>query len=142
MPSELIRQLVLQNNYPRLNETSLEVFLSANEHSVLFFTEDPKQYPESNDVAVILPELVAHFSGRFQVGVIDREVEHRLHRRFPFDSWPALVFMQRDHYVGAITRVQDWGDYLREIERLLNAAPLHIRDVGIPVIASSVVAPQ
>ncbi|MCW8946920.1 MAG: hydrogenase-1 expression HyaE [Sedimenticola sp.] len=142
MSSELIRQMIEQNSYPVLTESTLEAFLKLNEHSVLFFTEDPKQYPESNDVAVILPELATYFKGRFQVAVIDREVEHRLHRRFPFDSWPALVFMQRGNYLGAITRVQDWLDYLREIERLLNAAPLHIRDVGFPVVPSLATAPQ
>ena len=135
MSSELIRQMIAQNSYPVLTESTLEAFLRQNEYSVLFFTEDPKQYPESNDVAVILPELAAYFAGRFQVAVIDRDAEHRLHRRFPFDSWPALVFMQRGNYLGAITRVQDWVDYLQEIERLLNSAPLHIRDVGIPVVS-------
>lgn len=142
MSSELIRQMIEQNSYPVLTESTLEAFLKLNEHSVLFFTEDPKQYPESNDVAVILPELATYFKGRFQVAVIDREVEHRLHRRFPFDSWPALVFMQRGNYLGAITRVQDWVDYLREIERLLNTAPLLIRDVGFPIVPSLAAAPQ
>ncbi|MCW8889401.1 MAG: hydrogenase-1 expression HyaE [Sedimenticola sp.] len=142
MSSELIRQMIVQNNYPVLNESTLDEFLDENDYTVLFFTEDPKQYPESNDVAIILPELSACFAGRFQVAVIDREAEHRLHRRFPFDSWPALVFMRRGEYLGAITRVQNWTDYLREIERLLTAPALHVRDIGIPVVAQSLASSQ
>ncbi len=142
MSSELIKQIVATHGYPMVTEETLATFLSAQEHSVLFFTEDPKQYPESNDVAVILPELCRQFPGRFQVGVVERDSEHRLHRRFPFDSWPALVFMRHDQYLGAISRVQDWGVYQGEIARLLNAAPLHKGDLGIPVLAAMAIGAQ
>lgn len=142
MSSELIKQMVATHGYPMVTEETLEAFLSAHEHTVLFFTEDPKQYPESNDVAVILPELCRQFPDRFQVAVVERGCEHRLHRRFPFDSWPALVFMRQDQYLGAISRVQDWGVYQGEIMRLLNAAPLHKGDLGVPVVAALAVAAQ
>jgi hydrogenase-1 operon protein HyaE len=137
MPSTLIRQMIQQQGYPELDETTLPPFLAQQEHAVLFFTGDPKQYPESNDVAVILPELAARFAGRFRVAVVAREAEHALQQRFPFSSWPALVLLRGEHYLGAITRVQNWGEYLAEIERLLAAEPLHLRGVGIPVITAA-----
>jgi len=139
MPSTLIRLMIEQQEYPVVDTTSLEPFLAGQPHSVLFFTGDPKKYPESDDVAVILPELAAHFAGRFRVAVVDREAEQALQQRFPFSSWPALVFLRGEHFLGAITRVQNWSDYLGEIERLLGAEALHIRGVGIPVVASEVV---
>ncbi|WP_260291397.1 hydrogenase-1 expression HyaE [Sedimenticola hydrogenitrophicus] len=136
MPSTLIRQMIQQQAYPELDEATLVPFLAQQEHTVLFFTGDPKQYPESNDVAVILPELAARFAGRFRVAVVAREAELPLQKRFPFSSWPALVFLRGEHFLGAITRVQNWGEYLTEIERLLGAEPLHLRGVGIPVVAA------
>lgn len=138
MPSTLIRQMIQQQDYPVVEAGTLESFLASQEHSVLFFTGDPKKYPESDDVAVILPELATHFAGRFRVAVVAREAEQTLQQLFPFSSWPALVFLRGDHYLGAITRVQNWSDYLGEIERLLGAEALHIRGVGIPVMTAAV----
>jgi hydrogenase-1 operon protein HyaE len=129
--------MIQQQGYPELDEATLAPFLAEQEHSVLFFTGDPKQYPESNDVAVILPELAARFADRFRVAVVVREAELPLQKRFPFSSWPALVFLRGEHYLGAITRVQNWGDYLAEIERLLGAEPLHVRGLGIPVVTAA-----
>lgn len=137
MPSILIRQMIERQGYPLLDASTLEPFLAEQEHSVLFFTGDPKKYPESDDVAVILPELATHFAGRFRVAVVAREAEQALQQLFPFSSWPALVFLRGDHYLEAITRVQNWSDYLAEIERLLGAQALHIRGVGIPVVAEA-----
>jgi hydrogenase-1 operon protein HyaE len=129
--------MIQQQGYPELDEATLAPFLAEQDHSVLFFTGDPTQYPESNDVAVILPELAARFADRFRVAVVVREAELPLQKRFPFSSWPALVFLRGEHYLGAITRVQNWGDYLAEIERLLGAEPLHVRGLGIPVVTAA-----
>ncbi|WP_428605797.1 hypothetical protein [Sedimenticola sp.] len=137
MPSPLIRQMIQQQGYPELDEATLVPFLAEQKHSVLFFTGDPKQYPESNDVAVILPELAARFTDRFRVAVVTREAELALQKRFPFSSWPALVFVRGEQYLGAITRVQNWSDYLVEIDRMLGAEALHRRDLGIPVITAA-----
>ncbi len=137
MPSTLIRQMIQQQHYPELDEGTLASFLARQAHSVLFFTGDPKQYPESNDVAVILPELAARFADRFRVAVVAREAELALQKRFPFSSWPALVFLRGEQYLGAIARVQNWSDYLNEIERLLGAEALHRHDLGIPVITAA-----
>lgn len=137
MPSTLIRQMIRQHDYQQLDEHTLEPFLAQQAHSLLFFSGDPKQYPESNDVAVILPELAARFAGRFQVGVVAREAELALQKRFPFSSWPALVFLRGEQYLGAITRVQNWSDYLLEIDRLLESEAQNLRAVGIPVITAA-----
>lgn len=135
MPSTLIRELIEKKAIPRVDEHSLEDFVRAHEHSLLFFTENPQQFPESNDVAVVLPLLMAEFGDRFQVAVVDRGSERRLHARFPFDSWPALVMLRDGDYVGAISRMQDWDVYLAEIERLLNTQVSPTPRVKIPVLS-------
>ena len=90
---------------------------------MLFFTGDPARVRESDDVAMILPELITAFDGRFRAAVVSRESERPLQARFRFTAWPTLVFLRRGAYLGAISRVRDWNDYLDEIAGLLEAEP-------------------
>ena len=136
MPSPLIRDLIDNKGVPLVDEASLDDFVQAHASVLLFFTENPLQFPESNDVAVVLPLLMQAFGDRFQAAVVARESERRLHARYPFDGWPALVHLRDGRYVGAISRMQDWEVYLSEIERLLNTAPSGLKGVGIPVVSA------
>jgi hydrogenase-1 operon protein HyaE len=136
MPSTLIRDLIEKQAIPVVDDQALEDFVHGQKHSLLFFTENPQQFPESNDVAVVVPLLMAQFGDRFRLAVVDRQSERRLHARFPFESWPALVMLRDGDYVGAICRMQDWDVYLKEIERLLNTRPLPAPGIGIPVVGA------
>ena len=137
MSSVLIDRLVNELGYPRLDESTIDGFINGHRHCVLFFTEDPRSFPESNDVAVILPELTKHFAGRLAAAVVAREAERTLMKRYGFQAWPALVFLRRGEYLGAITRVQDWTDYLEQIEQLLAATPSRPPvKIGIPVVTT------
>jgi hydrogenase-1 operon protein HyaE len=110
--------------------------VQAHTHTLLFFTENPLQFPESNDVAVVLPLLMETFGDRFQVAVVERDSEHELHGRFPFDTWPALVMLRGGDYLGAICRMQDWDVYLSEIEALLNTQVSTAPRFKIPVVSA------
>lgn len=134
MPSPLIDNLSEVHGYPLVNDQEVQSFLTGHRHSVLFFTEDPDRYPESNDVAVILPELMKVFGDRCAAAVVHRDAEKPLQKRFGFNTWPALVVMRGEDYLGAITRVQDWGDYLSEMDRLLAAEPTRPPTIGIRVV--------
>lgn len=134
MPSALIRSMIEKHGYPLLTEAEVDDFLLAHEHVVLFFVENPAHFPESDDVAVILPELMKVFAGRLTAAVVHRDSERALYRRYGFDGWPALVFLRRGAYLGVITRVQDWSVYLEEIERLLAAEPGQPPAFKIPVV--------
>ncbi|MET0071602.1 MAG: hypothetical protein ABW096_16320 [Candidatus Thiodiazotropha sp.] len=136
MPSPLIRDLIENKAIPTVNVKTLDDFVRAHSHCLLFFTENPQQFPESNDVAVVLPLLMAEFGDRFRVAVVDRESERQLHARFPFDGWPALVMLKDGAYVGAISRMQDWDVYVNEIERLLLAQPSPSPSFKIPVVSA------
>ena len=78
----LIERLVGELGIPEVGAGDVDGFLAAPGDVVLFFTEDPKQYPESADVAVILPELVQSLPGRFRAAVVDRASERALQKRF------------------------------------------------------------
>ncbi|MDD5412737.1 MAG: hydrogenase, partial [Methylobacter sp.] len=53
MTSPLLAQLQTRDSYPLLDADSYDHFVYGNETVVLLFCNDPVQFPESNDVAVI-----------------------------------------------------------------------------------------
>jgi hydrogenase-1 operon protein HyaE len=126
------------HGYPVVDEAGLEPFLAAHEEVVLFFSEDPRQFPESDDLAMILPELVKAFRGRFQAALVDREAEQALQQRFGFTTWPSLVFLRKGHYLGVISRVRNWEEYLHLIREMLDSEPTREPGIGVPLVAESV----
>ncbi|HYQ71671.1 MAG TPA: hydrogenase [Gammaproteobacteria bacterium] len=133
MFSPLVQNMIERYGYPVLGDASLDDFLEAGGDAVLFFTEDAARFPETNDVAMILPELVRAFDGRFTAAVPALADQRRLQMRFGFREWPTLVFLRNGEYLGAISRVQDWNVYLAETRRILAAAPSMPPDFMLPV---------
>ncbi|MBE9397372.1 hydrogenase-1 expression HyaE [Pontibacterium sp. N1Y112] len=137
MPSPLINRLVDELGYPRLDQNSFDDFIKSAPFSVLFFTEEPKRFPESNDVAVILPELVKNFP-QLTPAVISTDAEKALQGRYNFTVWPALVFLKEGRYLGTITKVQNWDVYMAEIGSILALEPRRDPGIGIPVVVNPV----
>ena len=141
MSAPLIDALVERHGLPLLDEAGLDAFVADGAHSLLFFAGDPVKYPEALDVAVILPELLKVFAGRLQAAVIAPDAEQALQNRFGFSRWPALVLLRGDAYLGVITRVRNWDEYLFELSRLLDSEPSRPPGVGIPINVEAQQAP-
>lgn len=123
MFSPLLSSLIERHAYPVLTEPEVSAFAGSHEHIVLFLAGDADRLMESNDVAVILPELIKACGGALVPAVAAREAERLLQRKYRFAAFPALVFLRRGQYLGAITRVRDWTDYMREIPEILSRPP-------------------
>jgi hydrogenase-1 operon protein HyaE len=123
MTMTLIDRLVESAGVATVDEDNVDAFVETVPAAVLFFYGNPRQHPESNDVAVILPELIKVFGGRLAMAVVEREAQPSLQQRYGFMQWPALVFVRRDGYLGTITRVRNWAEYLEQIDQILNARP-------------------
>ncbi len=123
MTSPLIEALVERHGFAVVDEASLDDFLLANEHAVLFFPGDAERLVESNDVAVILPEILKVYGRKLAPALVAKASERQLQRRFRFNAFPSLVFMRRDGYLGVLSRVLDWSDYLAEIPAMLAREP-------------------
>lgn len=134
MTFPLIDRLSEEVGYPLLGEENYETFIQEHETVVLFFTENPSRFPESLDVAVVLPELAKAFEGQFTPAVIDTSYEKQLQKKFDFKVWPALVFLRNGKYLGTLTRILDWADYMEEIPKILDATPSRNPGLGIPVV--------
>jgi len=128
----LVDRLTNEFNYPTVTTETITEFLNENEFSVLFFTEDAKQFPETLDVAVVLPELMQIFP-QIKPAIIAREDEEHLKSQFNFYAWPALVFMRKTEHLETITKIQDWGVYLEKIKQILTTPSASPDGMSIPI---------
>lgn len=117
----LVERLVTDLGLPEVGAADVDAFLTAPGDAALLFTGDLRQHPESGDVAVILPELMKAFRGRFRAAVVARASERELQKRFGFARWPALVFVRCGELVGAITGMHDWEEFVARVRELLDA---------------------
>ncbi|MEW5890633.1 MAG: hydrogenase [Pseudomonadota bacterium] len=131
----LIERLVSQHGAVWVDTRSIDAFLATPGDRVLFFAGDPVRFPECLDVAVVLPELQLAFPGRFAVGVVRREEEDALARRFGSQRWPALVFLRDGRYVTTIAGMLDWDVYLERIAQALAMPTSRAPMIGIAVVA-------
>nr|WP_294527050.1 hypothetical protein [uncultured Rhodopila sp.] len=121
--SSLIDTLSSRHGIPTVDEHSIYAFLApaAGEpaHTLLFFTGDPAQRSESNDVAVVLPELLAAFRGRLRAAVVARSAEDALKTRFHVQVVPSLVVTRGPAPLGVLPRIRDWSEYVATLQTLL-----------------------
>lgn len=119
----LIDIMKAEHGWPTLDEDTLEAFVSGPGERVLFVTGDPARNLETNDVAVILPELSRAFDHRFRAAVVAREIERAVRERFDTFAMPSLIFLRDGKHLGSIAKVRDWDDYLERIALILGEAP-------------------
>jgi hydrogenase-1 operon protein HyaE len=131
----LIQRLLDDFGYPEVTLDSHAAFISQPGITVLFFAGDPKSFRETTDVAVVLPELVNAFQGVLTPGVIASDAERELQRHYGFPAWPALVFLRDGGYLGAIAGIQNWSEYLQQIDELIKAEVRRPPGFKIPVVA-------
>lgn len=133
MTHPLIQRLIDDCGYPEVTLATHDEFIQQPGVTVLFLAGDPKTVRDATDVAVVLPELVKAFEGRLTPGVVAADAERELQKHYGFMAWPALVFLRDGGYLGAITRIQNWSEYLQDISRLLTADVKRPPGFKIPV---------
>lgn len=123
----LIARLLAVTGGREVRPDDIEAFEQEGGEAVLFFGGDPVRFPEALDVAVVLPELLAALgspAGRpVRVGVVPRDVEDALARRYAVQRWPSIVFLRDGGYLGTLSGMQDWDVYLREAAELRTRTP-------------------
>ncbi len=116
--SPALRRLLDMPGVRSLSEAELDGFAAAG-LTALFFTGDAARYPEIDDLAIVLPELMKEFPGRFRVGVVDPDGEKRVALRYRVGARPTLLFLREGQVALNLPRLRDWAVYLTEIGRLL-----------------------
>lgn len=141
LAAPLVARLVAQHGAQFVDRDSHRAFAAGAGDRVLFFTGDAVRFPESLDVAVVLPELMAALrrpDGRapFAVGVVCRRDEDEVARAWASQRWPSLVFLRDGGYVGVLAGMHDWTDYVTRVRELLAAPTTRVPGIGIPVVAA------
>lgn len=138
MNHPLIERLLTEFNYTEVSLDNHDAFVAEPGMNVLFFPGDATTVKDATDVAVVLPELVGAFDGQLRPGVVTDVFGDGLvlKRQYGFTEYPSLVFLRSGDYVGTISRIQDWGDYLGRIDQLFGAAPRRPPGFSIPVVTA------
>ncbi|MFP4002267.1 MAG: hypothetical protein ACLFV8_00725 [Alphaproteobacteria bacterium] len=121
MTSPLIERLGNEFGYPTLGRETIGPFLSGEGARVLFITGDPEKQSHTNDVAVVLPEIVKAFGGRLEAGVLERDLEAEVMPVLGVLMLPALVFLRDGRMLGFLSRMQDWDVYLEKVAEFLHS---------------------
>lgn len=116
--SPLLQSVIARASLPVVTMETVDDFLAGHRNSMLFFSGDWERLAESNDVAVVLPEL-QRLSPGLGLAVVAREAERPLQLRYRFNKFPAIVLSRGAGYLGVITGMRDWSDYGQEIAAIL-----------------------
>ena len=135
--SPLVERLVSVHGATWVDETSIGAWAAEGGDRVVLFAGDAVQFPEGQDVAVVLPELQRCFPGRFKVAVVPREIEQDLAKRYGSQRWPTLLFLRDGQYVTTLCGMHDWDDYVREMARALAMPISRAPTIGIPVVSAT-----
>lgn len=140
MFSPPIKKMLEREGYPELEDSELEPFVRSHRDVVLVFAEGGKRIPEADDLAIILPEIARAFDNRFEVLAVPFSAHRELMLRYRFLKVPTLVFLRNGDYLGAITGLKDWADYLAEVESILASEPSEPPPLQLPGVAAGVEA--
>lgn len=125
MSASPLRALCEKHRLAVIDAASVEAFLAPAPdhvpHSILFFAGDAVERAETQDVAVILPQLLEAFAGRLRAGLVAAEAEQALKDRFHVRVFPSLVVLRGGVTLGVLPKVYDWSDYLARIEAMLQS---------------------
>ena len=115
----LIQALADKHGFTTVTEKTLDECAAPLGVAMLTICGDPKNVSESLDLAIVAPEIVKAFRGAVTPLVATAEAERHFQMRFGFSLFPVLVFLRHGEYLGAITRIRDWSDYMAEIPAIL-----------------------
>ena len=133
----LVTRLVTQHGAVWATAATLDTVLARPGDQVLFFHGDPVRFPEVLDVAVVLPELqAAHAARPFRIGVVRREDEDAIARRYGSQRWPALVFLRDGGYVATVPGMHDWSDFVARVGAALDSPTSRAPGIGIPLVSA------
>ncbi|RQO56283.1 hydrogenase [Paucibacter sp. KBW04] len=135
----LIERLVSQHGASWVDGETIQAWAEQGGDRVVLFAGDPVQFPEGQDVAVVLPELRRALGGRFEMAVVPRELEQDLARRYGSQRWPSLLFLRDGQYVATLSGMHDWDVFLNEVDRVLSLPVSRAPTIGIPLVSANAV---
>ncbi len=113
------RGLAAPAGVPVIDGANIDQFLDpvagGPPHALIFFVGHATPRPETEDVAIVLPELLRAFDGRLRGAVVAASDEDSLKSRFQVSVTPSLVVTRGLEPVGVLPKIQDWSVYVEKI---------------------------
>lgn len=131
-----VRRLVRDFGAHWVSVDTVQAWAAQGGDCVLLLAGDAVRFPEGQDVAAVLPELMKAFPNRFHIGVVPREQEEAMAGRYGSQRWPTLLFLRDGSYVTTIAGMQDWDVYLQRMAEALEMSVSRAPTVGIRVVSS------
>ena len=135
--SGLLDKLTVQYGISDVGSAGFQAFMDEPGNGVVLLTEEPDIAPESWDISVIFPELLAATSVSLRAALMRPEGARLLQTRFGLGRLPALLFVRDGGYVGAIEGLRDWSEFVGECAAMLQKPVSRAPSVGIAVSAVS-----
>jgi hydrogenase-1 operon protein HyaE len=117
----VLARLAREAGLPTADAAGVDELAATVPALAVLFTGDPTVTPESWDVAVVLPELLASCPGLAGC-VLDPDQSALAAPRYGVGKLPALVVLRAGEYLGVIEGMRDWQPFVEELRRLV-AAP-------------------
>jgi hydrogenase-1 operon protein HyaE len=133
----LLDRLVLNHQLGDLNEAGFEAFVDVPGNCVVLLLDEPDKVPESWDLAVIFPDLLASGGTRPRAAIARPAHSGLLQARFGVKRMPAMLFLRDGQYVGVIEGLRDWNDFVGEVRQMLAAPVSRPPGIGIAVTAAT-----
>ena len=135
--SGLLDKLVAKHGISECDQAGFQSFINEAGNGVALLTEEPDTAPESWDMAVIFPELLAAIGTQLRTTIVRPASAKILQTRFGLSRLPALLFVRDGGYVGAIEGLRDWSEFVNEFAEMLQKPTSRAPSVGIAVTAIS-----
>lgn len=126
----LLERLGREAGLANVTAAALGELAAATPLLAALFTGDPTVSPESWDVTVVLPELLAGCAGVTGC-VLDPAESALAAKRYGVGKLPALVVLRDGAYLGAIEGMRDWQPFVADFKRLLDAPVQPVPVAGI-----------
>lgn len=130
-------RLAQRHGYVLLGAETFDEFVRGAGDRVVLFAEDPVRSPESWDMTVVLPELIAAAGRPFQVGLLPPLAARERAIAWSVHTWPALLFQRDGATLGLIEGMRDWSVFAQEIPAMLARRPGRRPGIGIGVSLAS-----
>jgi hydrogenase-1 operon protein HyaE len=118
----LLTRLAAESGIARVDAAGIDALAARHELLALLYTGEPARSPESWDVCVVLPELLAT-GGGIAGAILDPAESAKAASRYGIDKLPALVVLRRGAYLGVVEGMRDWLPFVDELARLRHASP-------------------
>ena len=131
-----LERLETRHGFLRLTADEVDAFAAAGD-SLLLLTDEPQTCPEAWDMALVLPEALKAWPGRFRVGVADPAASREIAARFGASQLPAMLFQRDGAWVGKLEGMFEWDRLVAALGAMLAAPTARRPGIGIPVRAAT-----